>query len=336
MEGATAPIDVNSGEAIYYGGPVSFFTKSGDTYTDVSGEYSVTAAELDLENSAEASVRANEVARLESKAKTSGQASVLSTNATVETFSVMNVYFSNLTEFGTNFRGTCTVLATAILLGFYDYYYCDHYVDSRYESGNGTNQTFHYYLCNYVYGTSLPENGAIKIRDTANQINTYLDDQSVSVDFEYEYISDDDGVDDVTEPIIAKLTAEKPVVASTYLIQGVVPAHTWVIYSVSYDPSDKTGTAVYTAHRGWHGTDETEAAGFRAEELNCEWVYEYGYIECEHKVDGYYYHSACKPFSYFSIAHCSSYCECGAFMLEHHEPDADGYCEHCGSYIEDE
>lgn len=230
--------------------------------------------------------------------------------------------YTYLSEFGTNTNGTCTVLATAILLGFYDYFYSDEYVDELYEDGAGTNQAFHHLLNVYVYGNATPSNGGIYIRNAASKINTYLDNRSVEANFEYAYhllVTAN-----LTNSIINKIRAGKPVVASMETIRGAEWNHTVVVYGVTYDTSNPTGTAVYTAHMGGHGDGNSEVL------LNCSWFYEYGYIVCGHET-----HIACRPWSFFTSTQCRSNCECGQTMYRSHEMDDNGYCVYCGEYVEE-
>ena len=57
-------------------------------------------------------------------------------------------YFTTLlgNDFGYNQNDTCLMVATAILLGYYDVYVNDSFVADLFRSGNGTTESFHQYF----------------------------------------------------------------------------------------------------------------------------------------------------------------------------------------------
>ena len=82
--------------------------------------------------------------------------------STTQTYYVNYSYFSQLTEYGNNTNNTCTVIAVQMLLGYYDHFINDTFVDTVYEEGVGTSESFHQLLNSYVYGNS--SQGGIRIK----------------------------------------------------------------------------------------------------------------------------------------------------------------------------
>ena len=314
VKDSSPPIPVTSPEPIYYGGPNEFFVKAGDDFRQILENYTISFTDADLAKSPEASVRSNELALAKQDAEHSTR------SGSPVTHSVSPSYFSSLSQFGKNEHGTCTVLATAILLGYYDFWFSENYVTNMYEDGIGTNQAFHHLLNMYVYGTATPSDGGIKIRDAAGSINRYLDDKGITANFCYDYSLLN--LYSPTGTIIDNLQGGKPVVASMVKSKGAEYNHTVVIYSVTYDPSNEMGSAVYTAHMGW------DDPGYYAVTLNCKWFSECGYIFC-----GLEDHSCTSNWSYETYLQCVGYCDCGHKISKFHNIGSDGYCVDCDTLI---
>lgn len=185
--------------------------------------------------------------------------------------SVAYDYFRFLEKFGENESGTCTVLAAAILLGYYDNYVDEDFVPMQYEDGNGTTEAFHQLLNLYVYGTSPL--GGILIRDAVPDINAYLTNQMVLATMVSEYTSQTSAINSM----INNLASGAPVIASMGIDYGAAYNHTVLIYSVSYYNGDPTGTAAVTMHMGWHDSDDE--GPYKAYVATAGWFYECGYLQ---------------------------------------------------------
>lgn len=314
VKDSSSPIDVTSRQPVYYGGPNDFFIKSGDSFSHINENYSIVLTDIDLAKSPEAVVRSAELAYASQPEERSLR------SGTQVTQSVSPSYFSNLSQFGSNTNGTCTVLATSILLRYYDFWFSENYVASMYHNGPGATQAFHELLNIYVYGTTTPSNGAKYIRNVAGPINNYLDNNGVTSVFDYDYFLLNTA--GLTNAIISKLQAKKPVVASMEKLRGAEYNHTVVVYSVTYDSANPTGTAVYTAHMGWQGSNNYATL------LNCGWFYEYGFIDC-----GLSSHSCTSNWSYETYLQCVGYCDCGQKISKFHNIGSDGYCVDCDVLI---
>lgn len=267
-EGAEAPIEVSSSEVYYYGGPFVYCTYADGVFTNTYDGEVLTAEVLSEASSVEASVKSVQSASL--SRSVSNRASTVSTRS-LTTYSVQPSYFSNLTtQFGENLNGTCTVVAAAILFGYYDNYVNDNFVATLYEDGVGTTEEFHQLLNDYVYGASSQE--GIYIHDALPGLNSYLNTRNVCAVMNSEYSSKTAAINQ----IISSLQQGHPVIASMATLYGADWDHTVVIYSTNFDSSDPVGTACFQMHLGWYddgvGRSETEFVA------SASWFYECGYI----------------------------------------------------------
>lgn len=305
-ENAVAPVDVAATESYYYGGPGIYCVMQGGSLINVVDGSCLTEDMILATLQAEANAKTYEVsrARYEISAKdTANTKMTTETTSTVLTHSVQYTYFSNLSEFGTNREDTCTVLAIAMLLGYYDTYVNDYFVDSVYEDDGGTTESFHQLLNDYVYGNSSHE--AIYIRKATQGINNYLHDQVLSCQLGAEYSSQHNAI----SKIIAVLQGGEPVVASMGRRLNALYDHSVLVYKVMYDASNPTGTAVFTMHMGWHSDT---AGGQPTEEFvaSAGWFYECGYIinNCTSHLltawrdyDGTYHCRNCETCTYYEL-----------------------------------
>lgn len=245
-----------------------YCTYADGVFTNTYDGEVLTAGVLSEASSVEASVKSVQSASL--SRSVSNRASTVSTRS-LTTYSVQPSYFASLTtQFGTNTKGTCTVLAAAILFGYYDNYVNDNFILSVYEDGVGTTESFHQLLNDYVYGDSAQ--GGIKIQNALAGFNQYLDTRDVCAEMFEEHTTQTSAINQ----IINSLSQGHPVIASMYESLGARWNHTVVVYLTSFHPSDPAGTACFQMHTGWHDQEGVESeTQFVA---NASWFDECGYI----------------------------------------------------------
>ena len=305
---------------VYYGGPFVFCSKSSLGFTNLFSNELLTEDEV------------LECQKIESQAlflfKQSGaekrysDSNILHNNTIFEAgsrtaYSVGYDYFSSLTEFGNNVNDTCTVIAESILLGYYDNYVDDSFVDSTYRNGNGTTEAFHQLLNDYVYGVGGAQSGKF-IHETQNGINNYLSGRTCCAVLNSEYSTQTAALNCIQ----TNLANGRPVIASMGLSHGALWNHTCLVYKLEYAPDTTSLTdATFTVHMGLHSS-----IAYNSYLLSGAWLFETGYIN---------YHAQ-HPFTYVTlnsskhIAMCQS---CSYSKIEpHHFSHAYGVdtCTRCG------
>lgn len=263
--GSSSPIDITSPLDYYYGGPDVYYTACDNKYINVVSGNSIVDNDISKIAETENHVRSTSALITGNSLNNSR-----STTATTSYF-VEQTYFANLNNYGENENGTCTVVASCILLRFYDYFMFDSYVASNYEMGTGTSNEFHELMNDYVYGTA-PE-GGIRIRNASVGINSYLDARSINTEMLHVHTPQTS----VLSTMNTLLSAGTPLVAS-YV--NTIPYgedgyenHSVVVYGVQYTSIDPINTAKYTCHKGWYPE-------YNATVIDGNWFYECGWIEC--------------------------------------------------------
>lgn len=331
--GVECPIDINSNDDYFYVSPWSFVIKDDEKLINAISGDTVSSDLFDQLQSLESNARnyENNKNRLfNGSIQTNSNLVSPATSIYVEILESYHVdalrgtdYFDNLTDFGTNTQGTCTVLATSILLGYYDIIASDSYVASEFEQGDGTSDAFHRHLNEYVYGTQVPSTSQapVYIRNIVDDINRYLDSRSIYANFNSMNIIVD--TDSLTNTVISKVRDEEiPVILSVETLRGAEWNHTVVVYGVKYYPSNPLGTATYFVHTGWHN-------GTTHAEISAGWAYECGYIEC-----GKSSHNVGMSYVQYSSSQHIAKCDCGANIKESHllalASDGRKCCIKCG------
>lgn len=323
---AKIPIDESKSIDYYYSGPGHYYFKDSGTYRHVTSGYSLSSEMVDDLCDIEARALSSVISNLELQSSKSinapDQNDICTTETPVQVSEyVGRSYFQNLRNFGNNTNGTCTIIAIAMLLGYYDYYINDSYVPTAYEQGDGTNDAFHLYLNNLVYGTQTPS-GGIYIRNTTQAINNYLDSKGLTTEFNDEQHLVN--YRNLANNIILYIKNDMPVIASMETIRGASWDHTVLIYGVTYNTDDPAGTAIYTAHTGWW-PNSTAGTSYL---LNASWFYECGYLEC-----GLYRHGQGLIWNDVDANYHEITCHCGIYQKERHASHVDpltGYCTKCG------
>lgn len=247
-ENSVVPIDILSTNTIYYGGPGIYCTKIDDLYyNNLLGSYYSDNEIVQLSNQ-EAYIQ--NALSLNSTVKTSNLVRTGRSSGEYTTTSVAYNYFSNMLAYGTNENGTCTVIASQILINYYDDYVNDNFIVGDYDIDGGSTEDFHQLLNSFVYGSGQQK--GIKIRNAKEGINRYLHSRGVDLIMQSTYGS----TSIVVNQIISTLQSGKPVIASLlspeFHSDGRDLNHTVLVFSATYDPDSPTATAVLTVNMGWN------------------------------------------------------------------------------------
>lgn len=206
-------------------------------------------------------------------------------------------YFPSLNNLGNNRYGTCTVIAAAMLLGYYDANVHPAYVDAAYTvaaspaSSAGTTEAFHQLLCNYVYGHAVTggSNG-ITIGNALSGFNSYPADRSlpISLCFADDTLYSANGFYNV---IADRIEDGHPVIAGFSQVNsdGSRPDHSVDIYGYSYIISDggaelnsegnsssdiDYSTLMFKTHFGWLNSTQAN----RERWVSAVWFHQCAYI----------------------------------------------------------
>ena len=268
------PFDMDSNILYYYGGPGVYCVSRDNTLINLHNGIQLDADMIESTLSLENNMKAYETqkAALLYENRTNLSERAVNATSTTQTHYVNYPYFSQLTDYGTNINGTCTIIAVQMLLGYYDYFINDTFVDTVYEEGVGTSEGFHQLLNNYVYGNS--SQGGIFIRGTTTAINRYLAGQGLKCELKSEHTTQSSAIDQA----IALIRSGNPVIASMGSHLGALYNHSVLLYGVTFDTDNSTDTAVFTMNMGWHnGTHNGQSD--MSYVASASWFYECGYIE---------------------------------------------------------
>lgn len=245
----------------YYGGPLIFLKKRQENYISIVDGYTLNEAEL-IECK-------KQVARCEAILMMETNNQRVSGYGGGVNIRVEESYFSNLTAFGTNVNGTCTVLASAILFGYYNNFVSTNFVPTNMRDGNGTSEAFHQYLNGYVYGSN-PQ-AAIGIYYAKSGLNNYLASRGNTQRMYSKHYADyGSGLYTSMENY---LNSNMPLIASMNTANGANWNHTCVVYGMTYAYAAPTASKVFVAHMGWHSDTHYNHYLF-----NHAWIYEFGYV----------------------------------------------------------
>ena len=249
-------------ETYYYGGPGRYYSYKEGCYFSLISDESLVQEDIQI------------LAGVESRVHTTERANEINPNGsargTIEndvSVMVQRSYFEGLTEHGQNVNGTCTVVATAILLGYYANFVNSRFVPTQYRDGNGTTESFHQLLNSYVYKNN--QQGGIYIHDAVSGINSYLSSQGLGYRMQYYNNSIQANV---INKMVSTLTAGRPLIASVGMSYGATYNHTMVIYGVEYNSTTSImASAIFRVYMGW-------SAPYTAMSISGSWFYECGYI----------------------------------------------------------
>lgn len=271
-ENVGAPIPIDDKCDYYYVGPGLFAVQEeGSLRSVLTGEIVSTQT---LQDAASFENRMNLEESLQMAGGTPADAVATYSSTSVYSKSVGDTYFPDLNDHGENNKGTCTVLAAAMLLGYYDHNICDSYIATEYTtsesttSSAGTTESFHQLLCDYVYGDNAQ--GGIYISDAAVGINAYLSSRSIPVTL---ICNTGDDVQGTKVKIVSLIDHDHPAIVSMAKTYGASVDHTVLVYGYKYISS--TGnvnydTLMYRVHYGWSSPNDAYCSS--------AWFYQYGHI----------------------------------------------------------
>lgn len=317
------PIVCSKTDVIYYGGPGLYAINTGGNYVNlIDNEVVKLQAIASAENSQ------NSMHLLLSRTESIDISNEENRNARIisdpivlgeeRNDTVAYNYFSNLTDFGVNRLNTCDVIAASIVLGYYDVYINDDFVESEYRQGSGTSDAFHVLLNGYVYGISSPH--GTYLSTVSKRLNHYLYDRGLN----YKFTVMSNTQTAVIQKIIENIENDKPIIAAMHTNQGAIWNHGVVVYGVSYNTADVVGTAVFRCHMGWHHYEGVNVTNYLASAL---WFDVCSYIEQGNTVHRY---SAWT--SYDDMFHVHTCIPCNYTYYEPHDEywnDHEGRCIRC-------
>lgn len=297
---AVPPYDLNQ-RNYYYGGPFNYFKQENGAFVHTTENITINNATINqiasMEQCAISYVNTVHVAPAETT-------SISVTSANDTSNSVAAGYFSTLSDFGTNSEGTCTVIAFAILLGYYDNYCNDDLIASEYEQNSGTTENFHQLLNDYVYGVN-GTHGGIFIHDAVSGINSYLSSRNLTMTADSVYST----ANNARTKILAELADGNPVVASMAEAYGADWNHSVVVYGATYDSDAPLSSAVLKFHCGWN-----QSPSYNEMQASIGWFYECGFISCT------YGHTFGPWVDSDTEAHCRICVTCSYQERETHNP----------------
>ena len=271
--GIEPPISVDDNNTYYYAGPGNYYQFNNEKFVNVENNKYLLQNQINSLREIETMAQQYEINKFSLLFSIKRAVSIISNNSDIASvnstvsYSVQPSYFSNLTNFGDNQEGTCTIIAAAMLFGYYDVYVNDKYVSSVYRSGTGTTESFHQLLNSYVYGTG--SRGGIKIRDACPGFNNYLTSVSVSSRLYSIYSSPDNA----RNKIISMLSTGRPVIASMSTTYGADINHSVLVYGATVNASQPVSTATFRTHYGWKDQRYSYV-------VSAGWFYECGYLDC--------------------------------------------------------
>ena len=291
-EDATPPLPMNSTVDFYYVAPTTFAVLGEDGLTLSDGTVLSTEA-INSVASFENRVSSISAESLGYVAAENNLNVIQPPIITTYTENVAESYFVNLHDFGINESNTCVVIATAMLLGYYDHYIYDGYVDSQYTiqstSSNsvGTTESFHQLLCNFVYG--IDTRTAISIDYAVSGINRYFNSKSIPVAF---ISNTTQGMRVTQDKVISLIDDGRPCIAGYVdTSQSVTVGHCVVVYGYKYFVSESAElnstsaelnavnyeTLMFRSHMGIKGS--SDYPNYSDVLLTSSWFLQYGYVK---------------------------------------------------------
>lgn len=246
---ADVPYESTKEGVCYYFGPQNYYYLVDGRYVHTETGYSLNESEFSFLQTAESQKESRETA-MSMRSSTRSNVGVYGTSTTTNRYYIHNSsYFTSLlgNSFGYNSSGTCTAVATAILLGYYDNYYSDSFVPTSFESGYGTTESFHQLLRYYMN----PSGGAAGIESAAAAVNQYFHDYGVNA-VAGRVIGNHLSVFNILKN---KIAAGYPMVTAMFKSYNNGPRnHTVVTYGYTATTVITTGEYVsvyYHTHNGW-------------------------------------------------------------------------------------
>ncbi len=258
----TLPISCASPATIYYGGPGIYATYENDSFVNLVDNQILSTQTIDTvattQNNARSILTTSlSLSNMEFENRTVDP--LVTDNPIIlgedREYNVGYSYFNSLTDVPENDYGTCTVIAASIALAYYDQYLNSNFADATHIQSNGPSESFHEWLCYYVYGKDVPS--AIGFYLLSKGINHYLYDRGLY--YKFSILTTPNSA--VIERMIQRLSSGHPVLGATSKDAGAEFNHAMLVYGVTYNTANITGTAVFRCHRGSDGNTNYLVSG---------------------------------------------------------------------------
>ncbi len=238
---SVTPIPINTAGDVYYIGPCSFAIKQGDQYIDVMSESVLTDAALESIETIETTMLNYE----NEQAATEAELQAVTPPYYDREYDSGSAFFSTLSSSIMNTNGTCTTIAAAYLLHYYDSMVNTNFIDDAYAATIGSsgayriNRSFYEVLCEYVFGTSTP--APRTIAQISSGVNSYLNSRDLSYEIRYVETNYYSQLYTVHNAIVTEIKSGMPAIASitTALMDNQSDIdeygdHTLVVYGCTY------------------------------------------------------------------------------------------------------
>ncbi len=237
------PYNVELDLDYYYGGPMNYYVKDNNKFINLLDDSTLDNEQLyKIQDRYDAIISSRKSRNLNTY-----NVARAGLNGTEYAINHAN-YFTSLlgNNFGNNVNGTCTHIASTILLRYYDYYINNNFVATMYESGVGTNEAFHQFLQNNYFGIT-----PVGLATASEKLNIYFSDRNVNATASAITGSHTS----VYSRVRTQISNNRPLIAAMFASynNACTMDHTVVVYSYTVV---KLGSVVdsiyYTVHNGWY------------------------------------------------------------------------------------
>lgn len=236
MLGVNSPYSSAQKGTWYYGGPTNYIVEKDNKFISLTDN-------RELSNS-----YINDLVAIEQNTVSSRKTARAIPTDTRYHYVKSSQYFTSMLgeDFGNNVNGTCTQVACAIMLGYYNYYVNTQFVPTAYEQGVGTTDAFHLYLQNFMGSTSSG------LENAANGLNAYFDAIYFTAPTAQCVIGDHNAV---FSKVSTNISNNRPTVISMFSSynSNCTMNHSVVVYGYREEVTLQMMTsASYYVHTGWH------------------------------------------------------------------------------------
>lgn len=226
------------GEKLLYGGPMNYIAEINGKLISISDNKELREEDVKVVTDMEQATVKN---RAEMRA--------IPTTVNIRNMSSSSYFTSQLGDrFGNNTSGTCTHIACAIMLGFYNYYVNTQFVPTAYENGCGTTESFHVLLQSYL------GSGPSGLANAANGLDSYFS----SIYFTSPQVYYDIGNHNtVFTRVYNNVYNNRPTVVAMFKSYNpdCTMNHSVVAYGYREElHGQELTSAAYFVHNGWHST----------------------------------------------------------------------------------
>lgn len=236
MLGTQNPYADVKGEKLLYGGPMNYIVENNGELISISNSKELQEEDIKA-------IMDMEQATVKNRAEMRAIPTTVNNR-----YMSSSSYFTSLLgdRFGYNTSGTCTHIACAIVLGFYNYYVNTKYVPSAYENGCGTTESFHALLQSYL-GC-----GSSGLANAAKGLNSYFSNINFTSPHAYYDLGNHNTV---FTRVTNNVYNNRPTVVAMFTSynSNCPMNHSVVAYGYREELSGQVLTsAAYYVHTGWH------------------------------------------------------------------------------------